>query len=150
MEVKAHIIIGFPSETILDLFKTLLMAMKLGLYGVKGVSVYTFSPYPGSEIFEKLYDQDNFTVRQYNDFLYYQLINSAGARVFSFSSLLKYPREEILTLIGNAFMVICYFLSMLRRPGRFLSLILNPLKGDPKNPLEVGVHNFLKKFHVVK
>lgn len=150
MEVKAHIIIGFPEESLIDLLLTLKMALMLGLYGVKGVSIYTFSPYPGSEIFKKLYDPKNFSESDYNNFLKFQMINSAGARVFSFKNLSKYPKEEAYTFIGNVFMVLCYFLSMFRFPSRFFSLIINPLTGSPKNPLEIGVHNFLKRIYLVK
>lgn len=150
IEVKAHIIIGFPEETFLDLIKTILMAFKLGLYGVKGVSVYTFSPYPGSEIFNSLYKPSEFTKEEYLNFLKFQMVNSAGARVFSLKNFFLYPREEMHTLVGNTTMILCYFLSMFRNPDRFFSLLLNPLKGDPKNPLEIGVHNFLKRIYIVK
>ncbi len=149
MEVKSHLIIGFPSETILDLIKTLMLALRLGWYGVKGVSIYVFSAYPGSKLFEEKYDQKNFSKEDYFEYLEFQLVNSAGARVFNPKNILLYPREEILTFIGNVFMVLAYFFSMLRFPKRFCDLILNPLRGCPKNPLEIGVHTFLKKIMIV-
>ena len=149
MEVKSHLIIGFPSETLIELIQTLLLALRLGWYGVKGVSVYVFSPYPGSELFEEVYEQSKFTKDDYFNYLKYQLINSAGARVFNPRNLIKFPKEEILTFIGNVFMVLAYFCSMIRFPRRLLNLILNPLKGDPRNPLEIGIHNLLKKMMIV-
>ena len=147
--MKSHLIIGFPSETLIELIQTLLLALRLGWYGVKGVSVYVFSPYPGSELFEEVYEQSKFTKDDYFNYLKYQLINSAGARVFNPRNLIKFPKEEILTFIGNVFMVLAYFCSMIRFPRRLLNLILNPLKGDPRNPLEIGIHNLLKKMMIV-
>ncbi len=149
MEVKSHLIIGFPSETLLDLIKTLFLGLRLGFYGVKGVSIYVFSAYPGSKLFEEKYNQKEFTREDYFEYLEYQLINSAGARVFNPKNIILYPREECLTFLGNVFMVLAYFFSMIRFPQRFFDLILNPLKGSPKNPLEIGVHSLLKKLMIV-
>ncbi len=149
MEVKSHLIIGFPSETILDMIKTLFLGLRLGLYGVKGVSIYVFSAYPGSKLFEEKYNQKEFSEQDYFEYLEYQLVNSAGARVFNPKNFLLYPREECLTFIGNVFMVLAYFFSMIRFPQRFFDLIMNPLRGRPKNPLEIGVHSLLKKLMIV-
>lgn len=150
MEVKSHLIIGFPSETILDLLKTILLALRLGWYGVKGVSIYVFSPYPGSILFEKKYKYMEFTENEYFSYLTYQITNSAGARVFNPKNLVKYPREEILAFIGNVFMVVAYFISMISFPQRFLDIIVNPLRGKPKNPLEIGVYKLLTKLYIVQ
>lgn len=145
MQVKAHLIIGFPSETFLDLIKTLFMGLNLGWRGVKGVSIYVFSPYPGSELFNQAYNQEKFTKVEYDNFLTYQLRNHAGARVFNPKNVILHPREESLAFLANSFMVFSYFLSMVRFPRRLMDLFLNPLKGKPKNPIEIGLHSFLKK-----
>lgn len=150
MEVKCHLIIGFPSETILDLIKTLFLGLRLGWYGVKGVSIYVFSAYPGSKLFEEKYDQKRFSREDYFAYLNYQLFNSAGARVFNPGNIIYYPREEFLTFLGNVFMVLAYFMSMIRFPKRFFNLIMNPLRGCPKNPLEIGIYFFLKKLMIVR
>ena len=53
--IKLNFIIGFPHETLMDCLKTAFLGTYCGLrYGIADVNYAVFSPYPGSEIFEKL------------------------------------------------------------------------------------------------
>jgi radical SAM superfamily enzyme YgiQ (UPF0313 family) len=52
--VKANFVIGFPEETRREIFQTLRYCWRLAWYGVDDVNVCQFSPYPGSELFDKL------------------------------------------------------------------------------------------------
>jgi radical SAM superfamily enzyme YgiQ (UPF0313 family) len=54
LNVKANILIGFPDEQRDDLRSTLRFILRMARIGVHDVSVWTFSPYPGSELFERL------------------------------------------------------------------------------------------------
>jgi anaerobic magnesium-protoporphyrin IX monomethyl ester cyclase len=54
LNVKANILIGFPGERTADLRRTLRFILRMARSGVHDVSVWTFSPYPGSELFEHL------------------------------------------------------------------------------------------------
>jgi radical SAM superfamily enzyme YgiQ (UPF0313 family) len=54
LNVKANILIGFPDEQVDDLRETLRFIYRMALLGVHDVSVWTFSPYPGSELFERM------------------------------------------------------------------------------------------------
>src|SRR5207247_31711 len=54
LNVKANILIGFPDEQQDDLRETLRFIFRMARIGVHDVSVWTFSPYPGSELFERL------------------------------------------------------------------------------------------------
>ena len=52
--VKCNLIIGFPKETRLDMWKTVWAAIRFGLVGVDDTGVYPYSPYPGSELYDYL------------------------------------------------------------------------------------------------
>jgi radical SAM superfamily enzyme YgiQ (UPF0313 family) len=54
LNVKANILIGFPDERRDNLRETLRFILRMSRLGVHDVSVWTFSPYPGSELFEQL------------------------------------------------------------------------------------------------
>jgi radical SAM superfamily enzyme YgiQ (UPF0313 family) len=54
LNVKANILIGFPDEQREDLRDTMHFILRMARAGVHDVSVWTFSPYPGSELFERL------------------------------------------------------------------------------------------------
>ena len=55
LNVKANILIGFPDERLRDLRDTLAFILRMARIGIHDVSVWTFSPYPGSELFQGLY-----------------------------------------------------------------------------------------------
>ena len=46
---KANFILGFPRETRWQMYKTLLLQIKLAFVGVTDSPIYEFVPYPGSE-----------------------------------------------------------------------------------------------------
>jgi anaerobic magnesium-protoporphyrin IX monomethyl ester cyclase len=52
--VKANLVIGFPDEEHRDILKTLWLSFKLALYGTDDCNISIFSPYPGSELYERL------------------------------------------------------------------------------------------------
>jgi radical SAM superfamily enzyme YgiQ (UPF0313 family) len=54
LNIKANILIGFPDEQASDLRESLRFIVRMARLGVHDVSVWTFSPYPGSELFERL------------------------------------------------------------------------------------------------
>lgn len=54
LNVKVNLIIGFPDETYREIFQTLRFITKLAWAGAHDISIWVFSPYPGSEIFDQL------------------------------------------------------------------------------------------------
>ncbi|MBI5202084.1 MAG: B12-binding domain-containing radical SAM protein [Elusimicrobia bacterium] len=52
--VKCNLIIGFPKDERIDVYKTLWLAMKFAIIGCDDTGVYVFSPYPGSELYDYL------------------------------------------------------------------------------------------------
>lgn len=60
--VRANLILGFPGETRFDVFKTIAYGLKLAILGVDEVPLNLYSSYPGSEIFEKLRQQNKINI----------------------------------------------------------------------------------------
>jgi radical SAM superfamily enzyme YgiQ (UPF0313 family) len=59
LNVKVNFIVGFPQETMGDLWKTLVLAVRMAVLGAHDCAVAIFSPYPGSELFEDLYGKEH-------------------------------------------------------------------------------------------
>ncbi len=150
LEVKVHLIIGFPEENILDFFKTLFMALRFGWLGVKGVLVFVFSPYPGSQLFEKKYNLKSMTAVQYEELLYMHAHNAAGARVFSISQLWQFPRDQLYTFASNIAMISAYFIGAIRHPKHWVDLYLNVKNHSPSCAFEFAVYTVLQKFRLSK
>jgi len=54
INVKMNIIIGFPDENHMDIFKTFWFLIKMSYAGAHDLSIGVFAPYPGSEIYDEL------------------------------------------------------------------------------------------------
>lgn len=145
MDVKSNTIIGFPREGLWDLIQTVLMAFKLGWLGTKNVCIFVFSAYPGSELFDEKYQINLMTKEEYNNYLNYYTQNTAGARIFDITEMIKYPREQIYTFIGNVVTVLSYIICAIRRPHMFKDLVVNLKEGRPKGPVEQGLYSLIKK-----
>ena len=52
--LRCNLMLGFPIEDRVDVFKTLIFQIKLAIIGVDDAPLYIFSPYPGTELFEYL------------------------------------------------------------------------------------------------
>ena len=52
--VKANLIVGFPDETLAEIWETVRLGLRLAWMGVDDVPLFPFVPYPGSELYETL------------------------------------------------------------------------------------------------
>jgi anaerobic magnesium-protoporphyrin IX monomethyl ester cyclase len=52
--VKCNLIIGFPRETRRDMLATVWASLRFAFLGVDDCGLYTYSPYPGSELYDYL------------------------------------------------------------------------------------------------
>lgn len=149
LDVKANIIIGFPHETLRELFDTVYMSLKLGWMGVKGISIFMFVPFPGSELSEQYFKKLYPTKDEYETYIKGQA-GTGGAKVFNFKDIFLNPHEQVYALISNSVMVIAYFLSMIRRPYYFKKFFLNIWNGQPVSAVEVAIYFVLIKWGIFK
>ena len=54
ISVRANLIIGFPKEKRLQVYKTLYQQLKFMFMGVEEAPIFLFQPYPGTELFDHL------------------------------------------------------------------------------------------------
>jgi radical SAM superfamily enzyme YgiQ (UPF0313 family) len=141
LNVKANILIGFPGEGPTELWETFAFLARMARIGVHDVSVWTFSPYPGSELFEQLraagkigdLDDDYFA-----DLLSYSDLASA----VSWSDQVSSAQLRSLRLLG---MALFYSLSFAQHPSRLVSLARNAVSGSYESRLEMSVANLVRK-----
>ena len=56
MSVKLNLMLGFPDETHKEMLETLKFVMDAAFMGVSDVYLASFAPYPGSELFDQMYE----------------------------------------------------------------------------------------------
>ena len=149
LDVKANIIIGFPHETPRELFDTIFLCLKLGWLGVKGISIFKFVPFPGSELSTQYFKLLYPTREEYDQYLRSQA-GTGGAKVVNPLEFFKNPEEQFYAFISNVVMVLAYFLSMVRRPRYFKQFFVNILTGQPVSAVEVAIYFLLIRFGVFK
>jgi radical SAM superfamily enzyme YgiQ (UPF0313 family) len=146
ISVKANFILGFPGERLRHTLETYRFILSMSLVGIHDISVFPFSPYPGSELFEfvrergdVVLDEDYFlSLSQYTDPRY------TKSHCENVSALTL----RILCLVA---MGLFYFVSYLRRPARFVQLVRNVIfKKEGKTRLESALVRVMKKRHQLK
>lgn len=141
LNVKANIVIGFPDEDRDDLRETLRFIGRMAEAGVHDVSVWTFSPYPGSQLFDELreagklgpLDDDYFTsLLSYSDL---------GGAV-SYNEALSSTELQRWRLLGLS---LFYLQSYARHPSRPLRSARNILRSSYESRMEMSLSNLLRR-----
>ena len=141
LNVKANILIGFPDERTADLRDTLRFILRMARRGVHDVSVWTFSPYPGSELFERLrvagqlprLDDD-----YYASLLSYSDISGAT----SYAEALDSRQLQRYRLAG---LLLFYGASYLTHPGRPLRSLDNIATRRYESRMEMSFGNLVRR-----
>ncbi len=119
--VKANIVLGFPGDTHVDIWRTLAFLARLARIGVHDVFIYTFSPYPGSPLFEEL--RASGRIRSLDEKYFFDLTAYIKlTQAISYTDHVSSP-----ALAGYRFfgLLLFYGLSFALRPGRLLRILKN-------------------------
>jgi len=134
LNVKASFILGFPNETFRHVIDSYGFIFQMALIGIKDVSVFPFSPYPGAELFEELRRGGQITL---NDAYFRQLSEGTAtipdANSFSFERSYSIRTLRYLCLFG---ITMFYSVSFLRRPKRLFVLFQNLINNKQESRLE--------------
>ncbi len=120
---RTNLIIGFPHETRKNIFETLWYGLKLAFKGIDEVSIYIFSPYPGTAIFKNLVDNKKLIV---NDD-YFMSLTSLNGDYFQLSPICvcENVTKIELALYRLVFMSVNYLIGYITRPSRIIRTLQN-------------------------
>lgn len=139
LNVKANILIGFPDERPDDLLDTLRFVLRMARAGVHDVSIWTFVPYPGSELFRQLHGDDP----ELDDTYYAQLLSYSDlAGAVSSSAHLDADDLQRFRLLGlSAF----YATSFALHPQRPFASVRNLLTRRLESRSEMSALNLVHR-----
>jgi len=141
LNVKANILVGFPEETHEEILETLRFVAQMATAGVHDVSLWTFSPYPGSELFDALVAQGR--IGEMDDDYFAALLSYSDlAGAVSWSSNVSSEALRAYRLFG---MTMFYAVSFGMRPWRLAKLASNVLTGRYESRLEMSLANLGRK-----
>lgn len=137
INVKLNIIMGFPHETVKDLFETIGFLIRMAALGVHDAYVACFSPYPGSELFRGLEEEGKIKKL---DSEYFLMLTSYSDLRYSYSYSPHLSNRE-LTFYRLGGMALFYSVSYLLRPARLFTVLANLIKGKEESRLDLALHN---------
>lgn len=141
INVKANILIGFPGEGHAELRESLAFVARMAAIGVHDVSVWTFSPYPGSALFDEL--RASGKIGDLDDDYFAALLSYSDiAGAVSWSDRVTSEQLKAYRLFG---MGLFYTASFAMRPWRVLSLVTNAATGRYESRLEMSLSNLVRK-----
>ncbi|NQV55939.1 MAG: B12-binding domain-containing radical SAM protein [Rhodospirillales bacterium] len=140
MNIKCNIIFGFPGETMKEIMQSYRFIIRMGMAGAFDISVWAFSPYPGSELFNEIAKKQNFTL----DDAYFDSLRSYAdpSMTVSYSEHISNERLKTLRTIGT---ILFYLAAWIRRPYRPFLSIYNVMRGRQESRSEMGLLNILRR-----
>jgi anaerobic magnesium-protoporphyrin IX monomethyl ester cyclase len=141
LNVKANILIGFPDEREADLRATLRFILRMARAGVHDVSVWTFSAYPGSALFEQLRAAGRLPALDddyYASLLSYSDISGA----VSWAAALDSKQLQRYRLAG---LLLFYGTSYLTHPARPLRSLYNIATRRYESRMEMSFGNLVRR-----
>jgi radical SAM superfamily enzyme YgiQ (UPF0313 family) len=142
LNVKANILIGFPDEREEDLRATLRFIVRMARMGVHDVSVWTFSPYPGSALFEQLRAAGRLAERLDDDYYASLLSYSDVSGAVSYAAALHSAQLQRYRVGG---LLVFYAASYLTHPLRPLRSFYNIATRRYESRMEMSFGNLLRR-----
>jgi len=141
--VKINLVIGFPDEKLSDILKTVGFAVKMALVGADDCNLSIFSPYPGSELYERLRKEGK--LPEPNDEYIANLLV-----YFDFTKSISYcehVRGRTLTFYRILTYMLFYSLAYLAYPKRIIRVVKNLFAPTfkPSNVLEQRLSDILAR-----
>ncbi len=145
LDIRANIIIGFPHETFRELIASLFLAYRLAWYGVKGVSIFKFSPLYGTILAREYFPPRGSSHEHYEkDVIAWAKQNMV--KVVNPKEILNDPKDQFYAFLSNSTMVLTYFVCLLRRPKYIKGFYLNIKRGKPQYAVEIALYMVIKRF----
>jgi len=141
INIKANIIVGFPGERLRNILETYKFIVRMALIGVDDVSVWTFTAYPGSEIFHDLQKQGR--LPPFDDKYFYSLLSYSDLRhVVSWSENFGSWQLKYLRLFG---LLLFYAVRFTVRPLALFHTLGNIIRHKPESRMEMIVEKAINR-----
>ena len=140
LSIKLNMIIGFPDETHLDIWKTIWFLIKCAWIGVDDMFPANFTPYPGSELFSRLIREDRISLN--DDYFKMIVISYTYSHPKRFSDHVGINALRFYTIFQ---LLIFYSCSFLFRPGKVFRMVRNLVTRKYETRSEILIAELFKK-----
>jgi len=142
IRVKSNIIFGFPGQTLGECFETFSFLAKTAWVGMYDVALFSFVPYPGSELFIQLVESGEIPKNsaEYDRFLSGNILGDV-AGMKSWSEHITDLQLKLLLIAGFFWF---YLLSFFFRPYRLIGVISRLIKSQPETTLDILIDGVIR------
>lgn len=141
ISVKLNMICGFPDEKLEDALDTYKFLVQCAWIGVDDVTFAIFSPYPGSELFDRLHAEGK--IDNLNDDFYFGLATREDvSEVISYCENMDARTLKAYKLVGYGTF---YSLKFMFRPHQLAGTFYHLYKGEHETRLEKALAAFIDK-----
>ena len=146
ISVRTNLIIGFPNERRIDLYKTLYQQIKFAIMGVEDVPTYYFNAYPGTELFNMLHKEGKIVI---SDEYFLSLASLSHYNLYpnniSYNESIGRYELYVYRMLG---MIISYSLSYILRPKRILRTIKSFFTSKSESVVEQRLKDMLRRSNI--
>ena len=137
---KVNLIFGFPGETIKEIIETHKFISRVALAGAHDLSIWGFSPYPGSELFNDMVSEGRLEINEE----YYDSLRTYSdvSNTTSYCENLTNFQLKCFRISGR---VVFYSISWMVRPVRPFRIIFNALLGRHESRMDMGLANAYRR-----
>ena len=143
ISVRTNLIIGFPKETRLQLYRTLYQQLKFAFMGVEDVPTYYFNAYPGTELFDNLLKEKKIKL---DDNYFHSLATLSHYNLtptnISYNEYMGKYELYFYRMIG---MMLSYSISYIIRPKRIFRTVKSIFTDSSSTIVEQRFKDFLRK-----
>ena len=143
VSVRTNLIIGFPHEKRIELYKTLLQQIKFMFMGVEESPTYPFQAYPGTELFDMLVKKKEIKL---NDNYFNSLATLSTGKLtppdVSYNQYIGRYELYFYRIIG---LIISYLISYLTRPKRIFRTLKSFFTDRSATVIEQRLKDNLKR-----
>ena len=146
INIKANMIIGFPKERLKNILESYWFIIRMAWVGVDDMSMWVFSAYPGSELFNDLAKAGK--IKDFSDDYFLSLLSYSDLKnVVSWNEHFSGGQLKVMRLLG---LMLFYLSSYLLRPWRLFRSINNILRHKPQSRMEMIVEKALVRHKPAK
>jgi radical SAM superfamily enzyme YgiQ (UPF0313 family) len=140
LNVKANLIFGFPDETHREIWESLWFIVKMSFFGLHDLSIWSFAPYPGTELYSRLKKKGELSGfdKEYLDSISYAQVTQSK----SWNHAMNVQWINFYRLFGVG---LFYTTNFLFRPFRLIKILINLSQNRHESRCEKFIIDVLKE-----
>jgi anaerobic magnesium-protoporphyrin IX monomethyl ester cyclase len=142
IRVKTNFITGLEGQSIKEINLTYLLALKYAFIGSDDVVIYSYVPYPGTEMHNQLLKTGQLSINTREEYERYNLQLSEYSFVAPKKSDVRH--DYPIHVLNLAVMLTCYCIGLIRKPIRIPELFWKVAVGKPIGVFEIALYSMIR------